>query len=80
MKIDAMESSSDPETVLRTLQNTVDLVSLEESIEIARAEAARAEYEMREQSRTIGNNFSEAIVSGVFSILFLSNCNKLKVY
>lgn len=65
-----MESNSDPETTLRRLQNNIDMVSLEESLEIARAETNRAANEMQEQSKTIGNNFSDAIVS----IPFLQVC------
>lgn len=62
LNLDEINTASDPETALRRLQNSIDLVSLEESLEIARAEAARASLEMQEQSRTIGSNFSDAVV------------------
>ncbi len=66
-----MESNSDPETTLRRLQNNIDIVSLEESLEIARAETNRAANEMQEQSKTIGNNFSDAIVSNPFLQIYI---------
>ena len=70
LNLDDIGTASDPETTLRRLQNSINLVSLEESLEIARAEAARASLEMQEQNRTIGSNFSDAVVcSNVLSIL-----------
>lgn len=61
LNLDDIGTASDPETTLRRLQNSINLVSLEESLEIARAEAARASLEMQEQNRTIGSNFSDAV-------------------
>ena len=65
LNLDEIGIASDPESALRRLQASVDLVSLEESLEIARAEAARASLEMQEQSRIIGSNFSDAVVCTV---------------
>ena len=71
MNLDDIGATSDPETTLRRLQNSINLVSLEESLEIARAEAARASLEMQEQNRTIGSNFSDAVVCAFVLRIFL---------
>lgn len=65
---DDLGGTIQPETTLRRLQSSIAMVSLEESLEIARAEAARASAELQEQSKAIGSNFSEAIVRTMFHI------------